>query len=569
VNPRSLVFRLGAWYTLLLSAIFILVGAGTFFALQHYLRSSLRDSLSRRSLQVEQILLEEPAQSTAGLVARDIETRIAPEFNNRFVRVTSSSGDTVYRSGPPADRSFDPTAIDAAPFDSSRKVPTETRTLLERHLMIRTGTVRAAAGTYQIEVGASTAGMEDVLNRLLDLLAVLLPILIVCAAMGGYWLVVWALRPVDRLSQTAEQMSLQNPTLRLPVSPSGDALERLSVSLNNMLGRLLDSVQSSRRFLADASHELRTPLTVIKGELQELTHEVNLGQGELGERVGSVLEEVGRLEHLVAGLLALSRLDAGEMQGAWAEVDLAELSLSTAEQMRLMAEDKNIRIETSSLVTAVILGDKPRLKQIIVNLLDNAIRFTGRGGTVALQTRTTEEGSLLEISDTGIGIPQAAVEHIFDRFYRVDPSRSREDGGAGLGLSIVKSICLAHGAEIQVESLPSNGSTFRIWFPRRSMVPTNPPTDAVPQPAPKPSPGDPTTADIGKKALHRTTLGPVQCRFESPAHDVLDQICFAEALAHVSFRTHTEIGQYAPCQRVSSELQRVHPLHAESIQREP
>jgi signal transduction histidine kinase len=296
-------------------------------------------------------------------------------------------------------------------------------------------------------------------------------------------------------------MSLQNPTLRLPVSPSGDALERLSVSLNNMLGRLLDSVQSSRRFLADASHELRTPLTVIKGELQELTHEVNLGQGELGERVGSVLEEVGRLEHLVAGLLALSRLDAGEMQGAWAEVDLAELSLSTAEQMRLMAEDKNIRIETSSLVTAVILGDKPRLKQIIVNLLDNAIRFTGRGGTVALQTRTTEEGSLLEISDTGIGIAQAAVEHIFDRFYRVDPSRSREDGGAGLGLSIVKSICQAHGAEIQVESLPSNGSIFRIWFPRRSMVRTDPRTaaDAVRQPAPKPSPSDPTTAEIGKE----------------------------------------------------------------------
>lgn len=479
MNPRSLVFRLGAWHTLLLSVTFVLVGTGTFFALQHYLRSSLRDSLSRRSLQVEQILLAAPPHSTSNSIARDIETRIAPEFNNRFVRVTSSSGDIVYRSGPPADRSFDPAAVDdAAPFDPSRRGPTQTQILPERHLMIRTGSVRAPAGTYQLEVGASTAGMEEVLNRLLDLLAVLLPILIVCAAAGGYWLVVWALRPVDRLSQTAEQMSLQNPTLRLPVSRSGDALERLSVSLNNMLGRLLDSVQSSRRFLADASHELRTPLTVIKGELQELTHEENLSKSEVRERVGSVLEEVGRLEHLVAGLLVLSRLDAGETQTAWVEVDLAELSLSTAEQMRLMAEDRDIRIETSSLVTAVILGDKPRLKQIIVNLLDNAIRFTGAGGTVALQTRTSEEGSLLAISDTGIGIPQAAIAQIFDRFYRVDPSRSREDGGAGLGLAIVKSICLAHGAEIHVESLPSIGSTFRIWFPRRSRVPTGSPDGA-------------------------------------------------------------------------------------------
>ncbi len=501
MNPRSLVFRLGAWYTLLLSATFILVGTGTFFALQHYLRSSLRDSLSRRSLQVEQILLQAEAQSGASLIARDIETRIAPEFNNRFVRVTSSSGDTVYRSGPPADQSFDPAGIDTVPFDPARKVPTKTRTLPERHLMIRTGSVRAPAGTYQIEVGASTAGMEEVLNRLFDLLAVLLPILIVCAAAGGYWLVVWALRPVDRLSQTAEQMSLQNPTLRLPVSPSGDALERLSVSLNNMLGRLLDSVQSSRRFLADASHELRTPLTVIKGELQELTHEVNLSKGELRERVGSVLEEVGRLEHLVAGLLVLSRLDAGETQTDWVAVDLAELSLSTAEQMRLMAEDRNIRIETSSLVTAVILGDKPRLKQIIVNLLDNAIRFTGPGGAVAIETRTTEEGSLLEISDTGIGIPQEAISHIFDRFYRVDPSRSREDGGAGLGLSIVKSICLAHGAEIHVESQPSNGSTFRIWFPRRPMVPTSSRSAdaAVGDPGQKGMPGSAATVHVGKE----------------------------------------------------------------------
>ena len=502
MNPRSLVFRLGAWYTLLLSATFILVGTGTFFALQHYLRSSLRDSLSRRSLQVEQILLQAEAQSGASLIARDIETRIAPEFNNRFVRVTSSSGDTVYRSGPPANQSFDPAGIDTVPFDPARKVPTKTRTLPERHLMIRTGSVRAPAGTYQVEVGASTAGMEEVLNRLFDLLAVLLPILIVCAAAGGYWLVVWALRPVDRLSQTAEQMSLQNPTLRLPVSPSGDALERLSVSLNNMLGRLLDSVQSSRRFLADASHELRTPLTVIKGELQELTHEVNLSKGELRERVGSVLEEVGRLEHLVAGLLVLSRLDAGETQTDWVAVDLAELSLSTAEQMRLMAEDRNIRIETSSLVTAVILGDKPRLKQIIVNLLDNAIRFTGPGGAVAIEKLgRPRKAACSRYRIPALGYRRRRFRTSFRPVLPQDPSRSREDGGAGLGLSIVKSICLAHGAEIHVESQPSNGSTFRIWFPRRPWVPTSSRSAdaAVGDPGQTGMPGSAATVHVGKE----------------------------------------------------------------------
>lgn len=471
MNPRSLVFRLGAWYTLLLSAIFVLVGTATFYGLQHYLRSGLRDSLSRRSLQVEQILLDAPAQFTEHFIEHEIEIRVNPEFNSRFARVTRPPATVIYRSKSPADRSFDPALVplsNAAPVAASAAVTTLIR---GQQLMIRTTRVDAASGVYIVEFGVSTAPMEEVLNRLLDLLALLLPILIVFAAAGGYWLVSWALRPVDQLSQMAEQLSLQNLTLRLPVSPTGDALERLAISLNNMLGRLLDSVQTSRRFLADASHELRTPLTVIKGELQELAREPERTKVELGERVGSVLEEVARLEHLVSGLLVLSRLDAGETQRAWMEVDLAELFATTAEQMRLMAEDRGVEIEAKGLRPAVILGDKPRLKQVFVNLLDNAIRFTPSGGVVTLHTQTNEEGSLIEISDTGIGIPQSAMPHVFDRFYRVDEARSREDGGAGLGLSIVKSICAAHGAEINVESRVAGGSRFRIWFPRHSVVP--------------------------------------------------------------------------------------------------
>jgi signal transduction histidine kinase len=196
-----------------------------------------------------------------------------------------------------------------------------------------------------------------------------------------------------------------------------------------------------------------------------------LTKSELRERVGSVLEEVGRLEHLVSGLLVLSRLDAGETQRDWADVDLAELALSTAEQMRLMAEDRGIAIDLSALRKTVIRGDQARLKQIIVNLLDNAIRFTPPGGTVALRTAADDTGGVLEISDTGIGIPSSSIPHVFDRFFRVDEGRSREDGGAGLGLAIVKSICSAHGAEIEVQSSPDCGSCFRVGFPRRSIAP--------------------------------------------------------------------------------------------------
>jgi heavy metal sensor kinase len=471
MNHRSLAFRLGAWYTLLLGTTFVFVGTGTFFGLHQYLRSSLRESVIRRSTQVEQILIQAQADAANGTIAREIDTRVAPEFNNRFVRVTRLPATLIYRSGPPADRSFDPSAVSAiAPTSVTETAGPITAIVGNQHLMISATPVSTVSGNYLVELGVSIEPIDAVLERLLDLLALLLPVLIVCAAGGGYWLVNRALRPVDRLSQTAEQMSLQNLTLRLPVVPTGDALERLSISLNTMLGRLRDSVQTSRRFLADASHELRTPLTVIKGELQELAGESTLTQRDLRERVGSVLEEVARLEHLVSGLLVLSRLDAGETQREWVDVDLAELASITAEQMRLMAEDRGIEIDLSALRKALVRGDRARLKQIIVNLLDNAIRFTPRGGTVALRTAVEDTGSVLEVSDTGIGIPAASIPQVFDRFFRVDEARSREDGGAGLGLSIVKSICSVHGAEIEVDSRLESGSCFRVTFPRRTMV---------------------------------------------------------------------------------------------------
>jgi len=381
MNHRSLAFRLGAWYTLLLSGIFVLVGTGMFFGLQHYLKSNLRDTLIRRSAQVEQILIHAPAEDTNSNIDREIDSRVAPELNNRFVRITRLPETPIYRSGMPADRSFDPSAVSAiSPTHDTKAAVPITTIVRDQHLMIRATPVSAASGDYLVELGISIEATDAVLNRLLDLLALLLPALIVCAAGGGYWLVRWALRPVDQLSQTAEQMSLQNLSFRLPVVPSGDALERLSVSFNTMLGRLRDSVQTSRRFLADASHELRTPLTVIKGELEELTRESHLTEKDLRERVGSVLEEVARLEHLVSGLLVLSRLDAGETQGEWVDVDLAELASNTAAHMYLMAEDRGIEIDLSALQKTVIQGDRARLKQIIVNLLDNAIRFTPRGG---------------------------------------------------------------------------------------------------------------------------------------------------------------------------------------------
>ena len=173
---------------------------------------------------------------------------------------------------------------------------------------------------------------------------------------------------------------------------------------------------------------------------------------------------------LVSGLLVLSRLDAGEAQREWIDVDLAELTASTSEQMRLMAEDRGIHIESSALEPIVVPGDRGRLKQVIVNLLDNAIRFTPRGGTVTLRTAKSDFYNILEVHDTGTGIPNSALPQVFDRFFRVDDARSRDDGGAGLGLSIAKSICSAHGGRIEVDSEVGHGSCFRLMFPRQRVA---------------------------------------------------------------------------------------------------
>jgi heavy metal sensor kinase len=281
---------------------------------------------------------------------------------------------------------------------------------------------------------------------------------------GGYVLVKRALSPVDRIAASAERISSQNLSERLPVAQTGDELERLSVALNRMIERLDEAFQHSRRFVADASHELRTPLTVLRGELESLVQEPK-STPEWHERLGSALEEVERLTNIVEGLFAISRLDAGEAAAEWVKFELGELAAGTADQMALLAEDKDIQVTCTAAKGVWVEGDRSRMKQVIVNLLDNAIKYTPRDGAVNLTVGTQDSKALLEVADNGTGIPPEALPRVFERFYRVDKARSREQGGAGLGLSIVKSICTAHHGRVEARSTPGQGSRFRVELP--------------------------------------------------------------------------------------------------------
>ncbi len=317
---------------------------------------------------------------------------------------------------------------------------------------------------YIVEVGAPMAPVEAMLHQFLVLLAIGLPMAVLVAIGVGYLLVGRALAPVDRIARKAEQITQHNLTERLPVAHTAEELERLSLSLNLMIGRLEDAFLNSKRFVADASHELRTPLTAMRAELESLASDVRQ-KPELRETLGSLLEEVERLTRIVEQLFALSRLDAGEAQAEWVQFDLAELAATTAEQMSLLAEDKGITVNCDAKQRVMVDGDRARLKQVVVNLLDNAIKYTPANGAIHLRVATANGHAILEVSDNGIGIPTDALPHVFDRFFRVDKARTRDPGGAGLGLAIVKSISTAHGAQVEVESGNGNGSCFRVKFP--------------------------------------------------------------------------------------------------------
>jgi signal transduction histidine kinase len=199
--------------------------------------------------------------------------------------------------------------------------------------------------------------------------------------------------------------------------------------------------------------------------------ELTRGLPELSDRAGSALEEVDRLAKIVDALFAISRLDAGEAQQEWTRFDLAPLAASTTEQMSLLAEDKGISIACKVQDKVSVDGDRARIKQGVVNLLDNAIKYTPSGGSVSLNVYAREHKAVIEVADTGIGIPAGALPHIFERFFRVDKARSRDAGGAGLGLAIVKSICAAHGGQVRVESVEGQGSRFMAELPLAQSTP--------------------------------------------------------------------------------------------------
>ncbi len=459
MNTRSLRFRLTVWHGALLGALFLVFGVATYQLSRHYLQHSLAELLRRRTDQIAASLLANASQTGDAYIIKEINERYAPEKSDRYIRITRGDGSVLYVSGRATE--FDPAGLAPAPMENSVRVAS----LADRNRLLVVSTVYISPGgrKFLLESGGPMQPIDNTLGRLLLLLALGVPLLAAAAVIGGYFLVRQALAPVAQITRSAEQITLHNVGDRLPVAQTGDELEQLSLALNRMIARLQEAFEQNRRFLADASHELRTPLTALRGELESVVEEAS--SAEMRDRIGSALEEVGRLAKIVETLFAISRLEAGEAQREWKRFDLGRLISSTADQMALLAEDKGVAVACEVEGGVDVEGDQSRIKQVVVNLLDNAIKYTPSGGSVRLNVRARDRKAIMEIIDTGVGIPAAALPHVFERFYRVDEARSRQIEGAGLGLAIVKSICAAHGGQVEVDSVENRGSRFRVELP--------------------------------------------------------------------------------------------------------
>ncbi len=462
MNASSIQIRLTVWYTLLISVATLGFGAYTYFSLEHRLYDVLQTMLAQRILHLREDVA--PLIGEPQALARKIADIYSPEQNDRFIRISHVDDSLLYTSGMPHEHSFDPRLI--PPVHDYTSQPSERLRSLrhEQHILLVGLKTSIAGRRYVLEMGTAITPVETALHKLIVTLLLGLPVLVIIAATGGALLVRRALRPVEVMRGTAEQISFGKLHQRLPLTYSGDAIDQLALTLNQMLDRLDQAYQQASRFSADASHELRTPLTIMRGEMESILHERALPPG-LREHLVSLLEEAEHLSAIVEGLFSLARLDAGEAQISHETFDFAELARSTFEQMQLLAEDKHLAIQIEAPQPVLVSGDAARLKQVIVNLLDNAIKYTLPGGRIRLDVYAEGAKAVLSVQDNGIGISAEDLPHVFKRFYRADKVHSRTVQGAGLGLSIVQAICQAHGGSVTAASQPGIGTKLSVFLP--------------------------------------------------------------------------------------------------------
>lgn len=456
---RSVRLRLTLWYVLLLAIILAGFSVGVYVVLRHNLYDNLDDSIrNRANTFLDIVRYEEGRPTLAGRVSWG-----DPSTGEHFVRVFDASGTVTFDNSAAAGGvPIDPEAVARAleGETSTRTVKVDDEAMRVRAFPIE----RAGSIAGVLEVGQSQDDVSETLRSLLLILAVAYPVTLAVASFGGVFLAGRALSPIDSLTRLARRISAEDLGERLNLRLPDDEVGRLARTFDEMIARLDDAFRRQRQFTADASHELRTPLTAIKGQV-EVALSRPRDAAAYREVLQSVNEEVDRLIRMVGSLLTLARADAGQIPIAREEVNLGHLVVAAVEQVRPMAEQQGVTVDVTPGPPVGLKADEDLLLQLLLNLLDNAMKYTPAGGRVTAGWGLDGEQAELWVRDTGIGIAREHLGRIFDRFYRVDRARSRAQGGAGLGLSICRWIALAHGGSISVWSEPGQGSLFTVKLP--------------------------------------------------------------------------------------------------------
>lgn len=453
---HTLGLRLALWYAVIFVVSSLALTAVTYLlvsaSLQRYDREIIRSSLVQYATAYE--------LGGVNRLADEIRrTQAAAAPGPLLVRTVGARQDVTFVSMPEGWRRFDLSRLEP-PAPGGEQTWSTLRTG-EDGDVLEVASVRLRDGTL-FQVGLSTERRMELLARFRRVLLLNVITIMVAALAGGAVLTSSALQPVRRLADTVRQILRTGRTdRRVPAAASGDALDELSMLVNAMLDRIDAVLSGMRGALDNVAHDLRTPMTRLRGIAETALASQN--PAVLREALADCLEESDRVVTMLSTLMDISEAETGTMALRLERVNLSDLIRQTVDLYEDLAEERGVRIDVDVSGEQVVLVDRNRMRQVLANLLDNAVKYTPGGGHVGIAATEEPAGAILTVSDTGIGIPADERPHIWDRLYRGDKSRSER--GLGLGLSLVKAIVEAHGGRVSVESTPGAGSRFTLRLP--------------------------------------------------------------------------------------------------------
>jgi len=463
---KSIRSRLTAWYVILLAIILILFSLLLYYFLTKRLYQSVDNSLTVSATVVSTSATMRLTSSPLPGLNEFFDQFLREGNLNKFYRIYDGSGSVGSRSGNISASEFPLSGTayaDALKGNNSY----ETFKVGGKH-PIRVITMPVMVNdklVNLVQVGTSLQAVQETLRNLKIILFTAVPSVLIFAALFARFMARRALKPISRIIDTARDIGQgQELSKRIPVLKIKDELGQLALTFNEMMNRLENSFKQVRQFSSDASHELRTPLTVLKGQNELILSKLRKPE-EYQEVISSNLEEINYMSKVLEDLFLLSKSDENQVSLDCRHFNLKPLVEEVCKHAEVLAEEKNIKIIIAFLEAVQVNGDEVRLRQMSWNILQNGIKYTQFGGELKVSLQNDGEFALLTIQDTGIGIPKEDLGFIFNRFYRVDKARSRDEGGSGLGLSICRQIAEAHKGTIEVESTLGVGTRFKIRIP--------------------------------------------------------------------------------------------------------